>query len=920
MLSNAARANVLIDRLRVAGQRVVAVRSGAELVEGDGDTWRVPSYDRESLGRVGDALGDAISAVVYLSGAGDHGAQSSAAEPVRLVAEALAIAQWASTARGTGQPLRLWCVTSGAQRVAEGDAVDAASGAVWGLARTVALEHPELHTTLVDVDASDASVEALAMELRAGSAEDQLAFRPGRRYVARLAPLETAGVHGPQELVPGEHGVLDGLHLVPLVRRDPAPHEVEVRVHASSLNFRDVLNALGLYPGPPMPLGNECAGVVERVGAEVTAFAPGDEVIALAGGAMRTHVVTPVDLVMRKPTALSFADAAAMPTAYLTAAWGLHHLSHLKAGQWLLLPSAAGGVGLAAIHLAHRVGARVIALAGSEQKRAFLRDLGVAHVGDSRSLAFVGEVRRIVGPAGVDVVLNSLIDEFIPAALGLLGQGGTFLEIGKRGVWPPERMQGERPDLRYHIYDLAAELDRQPAIVRELFADLVRDVAAGTLPKLPLRVFALGDAVEAFRHIAQARHIGKVLLAMMPTEGARDRNVVRSDGGYLISGGTGPLGLAVARWLVDRGAGSLVLLSRRGADASAEAVCVDLRTRGARVHVITGDVADPTDVERACRALDAPLRGIVHAAGVLDDAPLEQQSVESIGRALRPKVSGALALRDAGRAASLDFFVLFSGGAGLVGSAGQANYAAANAWLDAFAWACRAEGLPAISISWGAWAGAGMAGRVSEAVKRSWAAQGVEQIQEADGLRALEQLLERDLVHAAVMPTDWERAGANPVIAQRPLFRELVRPTAKPARETRSLRERLTALAPEDRVEALAAHVREQARAVLAIDPAVSIEPDRGLTELGMDSLMAVDLSNRLRQELAVVLPRTLAFEHPSIDAITNHLLRDVLQLPTAAPAPAVAAGPAAAAQGVDDLTLDEIERELLRELDRAER
>ena len=691
--------------------------------------------------------------------------------------------------------------------------------AIWGVGRSLALEHPALRSTCIDVDGAADSMPLVLGELLSNGSEDQIAYRNGRRLVARLAALKPASsASGPCELIV-QGGVLDQITFRPLERRAPGPGEVEVQVHAVGLNFRDVLNALGLYPGPPMPLGNECAGVVVAVGPGVSGVQPGDPVIAMAGGAFRSFVTTPQEFVFRMPPRLTFEQAASVPTVDMTAEWGLRHLAGLQPGQRVLIPSAAGGVGVAAINTARALGAEVIALAGSPDKRAYVRDQGVEHVFDSRSLEFVEPVRALTGGEGVHAVLNSLTGDFIPAFLSLLAPNGAFLEIGKRGIWTPERVREQHPTARYFVYDAGLELAQQREVMGPLFEDVLSRLGTGELAPPPVQVFPFERAADAFKHMAQARHIGKIAVSCAD-DVLRDRaGRITADAGYLVSGGTGALGLAVARWLVSRGARHVGLLSRRGAREDAQSAIDALRAQGADVRVITGDVGREADVKRALGEVGAPVRGVVHAAGITADASVENLTWDALLTVLQPKTDGAWHLDALTRGAGLDFFVLFSSVAGLLGAPGQANYSAANAWLDGLAWARRAAGEPALSVNWGVWAGGGMASQVPEAVRRAWDCQGVRPIAPEQGLRALEVLLGTGASQAAFLPTDWARVRADAQQAARPVLASVLamlgRGSAGPADV--QIRDQLREVSDEERMPVVILAVAEQVREVLGL-------------------------------------------------------------------------------------------------------
>jgi acyl transferase domain-containing protein/NADPH:quinone reductase-like Zn-dependent oxidoreductase len=800
-----------------------------------------------------------------------------------------------------GATPRLVILTRGAVAAGAG-AVNLAQAPVWGMSKVVALEHPELRPLRIDLDPSGGESAGLVSLLE--SDEPEVAMRGAARLVPRLARLEPPA--GPVRLEKGAHGVLDDLTLQPAVRRPPGPGEVEIQVVAGGLNFRDVMNAVAMRADPE-PLGGECAGRIVAVGAGVTGLAPGDPVVATAEASFATYTVTGARHAARLPAGLSFEQAATLPFAFMTAHHALHALGELRAGQIVLIHAGAGGVGLAAIQLAQRAGATIFATAGSDEKRAFLRAAGVPQVMSSRTLDFADEVLALTGGRGVDLVLNSLAGDFIAASVRCLAPDGRFLEIGKRDIWTTEQFRRVHPAGQYHAIDLAALRAHDPERSFALFAEVMSLVNRGELRPLPLRTFPLERAAEAFRFMAQARHTGKIVLTS-PDPG---RSIERLDPGasYLVTGGLSGLGLLTAGRLVKQGARHLVLVGRRAPSEHARAAIAGLTSAGAQVIVEQADVSRPAEVARVLARAEAaaPLRGIVHAAGLLEDGALLQQTWERFARPLGAKVEGSWALHRLTRDRPLDFFVMYSSMASVLGSAGQANHAAANAFLDALAWHRRAQGLPALSIGWGGWSEVGAA--ADRGVDARLGAQGIDVITPAGGLALLDRLMRGAPPHVAVFPARWERflAGdrASGRFFERMKTRQAPRPQVAPA-PVASLAVQLEQAAPAQRSELLLAFVGEHVARVVGVASARSIDPDQPLHELGLDSLMAVELRNRLGTGLGLSrsLPATLVFDHPTLEALAAYLA-SILQ---PAPAPAVIAPRADAVGAIDDLSDEQIE------------
>lgn len=820
-------------------------------------------------------------------------------------------------------PAPLWLVSRGAQVVSGHEPADALrprAAGLWGLASVVAVEHPELQVHAIDLDPVDAAnaAQQLLSELRQPPTSPQrIALRGAQRWAAHLVRHRPTDLRRdePRRWVVAQAGTLDGARLQPAPHAVLQPGEVRLSVRAAGINFRDVLLTLGMYQAPGVPLGAECAGVVIELGTGVQGLAPGDTVFGFVPGSLGTDVTVPAAFLAKVPAGMAVEDAAALPVAFLTAHHGLHRLANLQPGQRVLIHAAAGGVGLAAVQLALRAGAQVFATAGSTDKREMLRQMGVAQVMDSRSLAFADELRAATNGQGVHVVLNSLAGDFIAATLGVLGQGGTFLELGKRDILTVDAAAALRPDVRYHAYDLGTEAQADHGLLRPMFDDLLAAFANGSLSPLPVRAYPLEAAPEAFRYMAQARHTGKLVLRV-----AQPAAIV-PDATYWITGGLGGLGLETARWLVASGARHLALSGRSAPGEHARAVMAELRAQGATVTTFEADAADR---ERMAQVLDGisstmpPLRGVLHAAGALDDAVLLRQTWPRCQAVLRGKAHGAWVLHDLTRHLPLDLFVLYSAAGLWLGAAGQGAYPAANAELDALAHARHRLGLPALSVAWGAWGQVGMAARSASGGHDVWAARGLGQLTPDTGFAALAQLMQDGTAHALVLPIDWSRFLAQlPAGADAGFFQALATasPTTTSAPAGPAVRERLQALPGGQRRAALITYLSERTLQVLGLESTQPLDPRLALKEIGLDSLMAVELRNALAKAFAHPLPATLLFDYPTLDALAASLLRTLGLEVEAAPAKPVAVA-APALDELAELSDEEAEALLLKELE----
>jgi acyl transferase domain-containing protein/NADPH:quinone reductase-like Zn-dependent oxidoreductase/acyl carrier protein len=776
---------------------------------------------------------------------------------------------------------RLVVLSRDALAVHGGDCVLGLSGAgVWGLVRSAQSENPG-RFVLVDVDGAESSWRALpeVVATALDSNEPQLAVRDGdalaprltrRASDRRLAP--PPGV-GEWRLDVAGTGTLEDLVLIPCPAAGAplGPRQVRVNVRAAGLNFRDVLIALGMYPGEAM-IGSEGAGVVVEVGSDVDGLGPGDRVMGLLTGGFGPVAVADHRLLARVPDGWSFMQAASVPVAFLTAYYALVDLAGLKSGESLLVHAAAGGVGMAAARLALYLGAEVFGTA-SLGKWETLRQLGMdeAHIASSRTLEFKERFLAETQDQGVNVVLNSLSGEFLDASFDLLGDGGRLIDMGKTDIRDSGEVEKAHPGVSYRAFDLMeVDLGR----IQEIFGELLELCEDGVLEPLPVTAWDIRHAPDAFRYMSQARHVGKIVLSM-PAALDPERSV-------LITGGTGGLGSLVARHLVvEHGAQSLVLASRRGAEAPGVAELQgELEALGAQLTVAACDVADRAQLATLIASMpeERPLGAVIHAAGVLDDGVIESLTPERIDRVLTPKLDAAWHLHELTEHLDLSAFVLFSSAAGTIGSPGQGSYAAANAFLDGLAAYRQVRGLAGTSLAWGLWAGTSeLTAELSEADLTRMA---------RSGMRALsseEVLALFDVAHVMddplLLPMRLDVVSLRALVKSGDLpalLRGLVNMPTRRATEGVSLVRRLALVSEAEREAVVLELVQREVATVLGHASAQSIDRERAFKELGFDSLTAVELRNRLNTTTGLSLPATVAFDYPTVAMLTLHLLERI--------------------------------------------
>lgn len=933
----------LAEKLREQAQTCTLVFTSKDYCAIDGNHYELDPLQPAQFGQLLKEVSQPIDNIVHLwsiEQADEAAVVDANILSILYLTQALALLS-------TSAP-QLWLVARGTQSVvAAQDTVSVFQAPVWGMGAVIANEFPNLRCTRVDLSSvvMDDESELLARTLLVTD-EDQVALRNRQRYAARLKQISAAAGNDAQNFLQQKieahrsfqadvltPGILDTLSIEPVLRKSPRAREVEIAVRATGLNFMNVMGAMGIYPGYPRgvgPLGIECAGVIVRVGEGVNDFRAGDDVVAIAFDSLASHAITDARLIVKKPADLSFEEAASIPIAYVTAYYALQHLGRLQAGERVLIHSATGGVGLAAIQLAKRAGAEIFATAGSDEKRELLRTLGIQHVMDSRGLAFADEIMEITNGEGVDVVLNSLSGSAIEKGLAVLKPFGRFLEIGKRDIYQNSRI-GLLPfqkNLSYFAIDLDRMSRERPDVIGGMLREIFALIESKELTALPLQTFPISKMSDGFRTMAQAKHIGKIAITMDDPDASFSVPAgiapIRDDAAYLITGGLGDLGLLCARWLAKQGARHLVLLGRSKPSDAAQRVIDELRD--ATVNVVTAqvDVADPGQLSAMFAQMKRelpPLRGIIHAAGVLADGTIPQMDRERFVKAYAPKVLGAWNLHTLTADQPLDFFILFSSVAAVLGTPGQANYAAGNAFLDALARFRRSQHLPALSINWGPWSEIGLAAEQSNRGERL-SQQGLRSITPAQGLDAMSLLMAQKDAQYSVMWFDagmWRTAYARAAHAS--LLRGLGdQPITATTKTTgRNIRDELMSVENDKQRRTLFEnYLREQVAQVLHFAPA-RVGLDKPLRTLGLDSLMSIELRNRLERGLQLALPASLIWNYPTIHALTAFLAEKIdisLETDMHAPAGSVPVDESIAADSeMENLSRTELDALLKEEL-----
>lgn len=814
-----------------------------------------------------------------------------------------------SLAEKRDQSTHLWIVTCGGALVSgltDDCAPNPAQSVLWGFGRVVMNEYPGLSCTLIDIACDPAAPGMRARVenelLRPDGAEEIILTVDARHAPTLRADTAKESAFGVQDRfrldfeVPGQ---LRNLVWLAAEERPLGDDEIEVRTCATGLNFRDVMYLMGLLPDEAVEngfagasLGLEFSGVVTRAGARVRGLLPGDSVMGFGSSCFASHIVTRADAVARMPEGWSFEAAATVPTVFFTVYYAFKHLADLQPGERVLIHGGAGGVGIAAIQLARHLGAEVFATAGSEEKRDFVRLLGADHVFDSRSLEFADDIRRVTGGEGVDVVLNSLAGEAIRRSLGVLRPFGRFLELGKRDFFEntPVGLRPFKDNISYFGIDADQLLTARPALAARLFRDVMVLFHEGVLSPLPYRSFAVARIVDAFRVMQQARHIGKLVVAMADDRPKIDRRPVAQepiridkDDTWLVTGGLAGLGLETARWLVSRGARNLVLLGRRGKETpGATEALAEFAARGVHVLALACDVADRQSLaavlERTAKTLP-PLRGIVHAAMVIDDKLIANLDAVSLETVLRPKLLGAWNLHELTLDIPLNHFVLFSSITTSIGNPGQAAYVAANAGLEGLVRLRRHLGLPAASIGWGPIGDVGYLTR-NEAVRDSLALRlGRDPLKAGEALDQLDRVLAENTSQSILANFDWSVLSPLLPSSRGVRFALLNRSLADsgPSEVAADIRTLIVGKSADE----VAAMVRDLVIQEVALILSIGVNriaPDRSLHDLGMDSLMAVELALGLERRFGIQLPVMMLNDAPTADRVTARIIEKLLE------------------------------------------
>jgi phthiocerol/phenolphthiocerol synthesis type-I polyketide synthase C len=903
-------AATVIRELDQLGQRVVIAQAGHLFDRLDLDRFEVPCSDSDAYARLFHILAaDGVGPlhILHLRGTAEA-APSDPSAAQRHGSFDLLVAVQALIAAGLAASARLTVVTSGAMPMPDRSdgCVRPWQAPLWGLTRTIVNERADISCRLIDLDPKATAAkagEALVEELLHRDDEDEVLLRGRARYVPRLTRrmAEPAEREADDEtgfrLTFAQGEAQEGVVLQGIAIPRPAAGEVTAHVLAAGLNFRDVLQRIGLLPEEAFEggfagatLGMEFAGEVIAVGDGVDHLRPGDAVFGIARDAFSSHLAAPAHGLFKKPATMSFEEAATLPVAITTIYYSLHLLARLQKGERILIHGAAGGVGLAAVQYALWVGAEIFASAGSVEKRDFLRRIGAHHVVDSRSLAFADDIREITHGEGIDVVLNSVAGDAIHKGLSILRPYGRFVELGKRDFYANSKL-GLQPfcnNIQFFGVDLDRLLVDRPALSKQLFAELAPLLDQRVFVPLPHRIFPIMRAVEAFRCMQHSRHIGKIVLAMdgvdhsaIATGRPETRLQLSPAASYLVTGGRGGFGLATAEWLVRKGARHLAVIGRsETTQPDAVAALERLRQDGAAIHEFAVDVANANEVADLLRRMQRempPLRGIVNCAAVIRDSSLLNMTEADFHDVLRPKIAGAWNLHRQTLGRELDFFVMYSSATTLFGNEGQGNYVAANLYLEALADYRRGLGLPALAVAWGAIGDVGHLARNTVAARMLGERLGVKLLAPARALDRMEEAIRSGAPQVALAEMSWSRLAILPGVAKAPKFALVREFLNDPAGEgtggnIEEFRAHLAGLPHGEAVSVAEQLLIKHVAGIVGMAPA-KLTVDSSLVDLGMDSLMLVELQLGLEKQFGIVIPTLELMDATTVAKLAERII-----------------------------------------------
>jgi len=847
-------------------------------------------------------------------------AQKLQTSPFSIAKALLALGEDPLLATGRGETRHgpgLWILTAGAAAIDADEIVALSQSPVLGIGRVIANEIPTLPMKMVDISAvgSEEEIAVLFDEIitmPGEKSEEEVAIRGRKRFARRLERMDREAMWraaheavpaggAPFHLTTDQSGREDQLVFRRVDLPELAPDEIRIAVRHTALNFRDAMLALGLLPDEALEgglfkkrFGLECAGEVVATGRAVTGFKIGDRVMAVAADTLGGVVTAKADHAVSIPEQMTTAEAAAIPMAYLTAYYSLVTLARLMPGERVLIHAGAGGVGIAAIQISKALGAEVHVTA-SQAKHDYLRSLDVDGVYDSRSTCFFSDVMAATDHQGVDVVLNSLAGVKVTQSLKALAPCARFVEIGKADLYRNKRIGLKllADNISYFAVDIDRLLIQKPTLMGDTLRAAVTMATDNGFVPHPHRVYPIAEVREALSVLSRAEQIGKVVLDVTGIVHIAPPHVLSlpKDASYLIAGGTSGFGLAVARFLSEKGAKHISLVSKSGIKSPGEQENVAaLERAGVLVKVLKADISNLDDVRRVVAETHSdgtPLRGVFQSTLVLDDGLLKEMSGAQFLAPLRSKIQGTWNLHLATRTLPLDHFVSFSSVASLYGTPGQGNYAAANSFLDQFAIYRRSLGLPGVTINWGGLGGVGFVARTKK-VRDFLSNHGWGELSQREAFSVLERALLEKPIAVGAMKADWAALGEtfqNSVRSYRfaHLHKEANQEMSESKEGQRDLLGQLCALPPERRKAVLVTTLSQMMSKILGT-PKERVDSETPITQMGLDSLMANQVRSWLTTRTGVTFSLMQVMQGPTVNELAEEISMKVENARSATP------------------------------------
>lgn len=790
----------------------------------------------------------------------------------------------------------LWILTHKTQAVLEMEEQALEGSTLWGLCRVIRQEYPHLRCRLIDIDNNPGDISILISESMQDNTDDEIAWRKNKRYIHKIKHskslenpknLSLSAPHEAFSLKQKSPGLLDSLYFEQIESTPPADKEVGIQIHTTSLNFKDLMKILGIIDPKALEdtyfgntLGMECTGTIVSLGKNVKGYKIGDQVCCFSPNTFQSYINVSTKAVFPIPTQIPLEEAP-IYIPFITVLRGLKQLAGLKKGETILIHSATGAVGLAAIQYAQHIGAKIIATASSEEKRKYLNKIGIEACADSRSLTFVEDVLKWTHGKGVDVILNSLSNDALIKSWSLLAPYGRFIEIGKVDISKnsPLPMGKFNQNTVFASIDLDRAFIDKPALIHHLLKEARKLFQKGIFKSLPCKIFPASDAIPAFQFMARAKHIGKVMLmfneqTVPAVPYISKKSVINANSSYLITGGFSGFGLLTAKWLVQKGAKNLILISRSGPVTSeAKTVLQQLKSLGINIEAASVDITNINQLNnllKKCEKTMPPLKGIIHSAMVLHDALISELTSENISKVLLPKISGCLNLHKCTSTYPLDFFVLFSSVSSIIGNPGQGNYAAANAFLDSFCNFRKKQNLPATTINWGALK-LGILLR-NPKVAKHLESNGIRAIHPSTALKILEKAIQENPTRLCAIDVDWHKMMQNmPSIKKSSVFSDFYEQTQNDP--SNAFLYEIKKLDDSQRLNFTIDSLKEMIGKTLKMN---AIDENARLNTIGVDSLMAMELHAMMESNLGIRIPSMELMKGPSIKQLAFSVLREL--------------------------------------------